>query len=368
MRTTHCPGCGAAFQTHAPGEPGFLPPEAAVKSGALCRRCFRLAHYGELESVGKDPRKIDRVIHKAAAKMDLAVLVVDLFDLEGSLTSHWEKILDIPVIIALNKIDLVPPVTPVTETVELVRKIAQKRLPSIAWRGALAVSALKKTGHANLLKEMVYYRGRHHRIGFFGVTNAGKSSLLSQLLPDGHQRPLTSAKPGTTQGTTAWYREDMDLTLQDTPGLTPGTRLTDILCPQCASSLVIKKRVASTFVEMDSGSALLLGGYASLVHEGNEACALSVYPAEGIKVHATNSIKAEELMQTRPDWLGVACPECIKQLAWEERQIDADAGSDVFISGLGWISVRKGEARFRMVYPRGVEVGVRSPHLFGKKA
>lgn len=368
MKLTHCPGCGAPFQNHSPGEPGYLPVEISGKNEPLCRRCFRLKHYGKLESLGKDPKKIDRVIQRAADKLDLAVLVVDLFDLEGSLTPHWQKILDIPVLVALNKIDLIPKVTPVAETVGIVQRIGEERLPSLAWRGTVPVSAVKQTGQNELIKQIIYYRGRHHRVGFFGATNAGKSSLLSQLLSPGQKRPITSSKPGTTQGTTAWYREDLDITLQDTPGLTPGTRLTDQLCPQCASNLVVKKRVISTYLELKPMEAFTLGAYASFIHEGVEACSIAVYPAEGIKVHSTNSSKAQELLQTRPDWLGAYCTDCASRLSFEEHQVTATAGSDIYISGLGWLAVRKGEVRLQIKCPWGVEVGVRTPHLFGKKA
>jgi ribosome biogenesis GTPase A len=367
MRKTHCPGCGAAFQTDSPGEPGFLPSSATGREDAICRRCFRLLHYGRLESAGKDDRRIERSIKDIAVKVDLTVLVVDIFDLEGSLTFDWLKIVRSPVLLALNKIDLLSKKTPVEEVVEAAGNLCRRRLPSLNLRDVIPVSAREKLGLDKLKEAMVLNRGAHHRIGFLGVTNAGKSSLLSRLLPNEQREPTVSNLPGTTQGATRWYLESMDLSLLDTPGFVPGTRLTDIICPECAGRLVIHKRVDSQYVEMAAKTSLMLGGYTVITLMDSSSRAVSVYPAQGIKIHSTNSEKAKLLLDSPPDWLGITCKDCHNKLRWEEREYLVPSGCDFFVSGLGWVAVRNHDARFVVQSPEGVETGVRIPNLIGKK-
>ena len=367
MKKTHCPGCGAVFQTDSPGEPGFLPSSATGRDDAICQRCFRLLHYGRLESPGKDDRRIGRSIMDIAGKMDLAVLVGDIFDLEGSLTPDWGKVIRCPVLLALNKTDLLPKKTPVEEVVEAAENLWHKRLPSLNLRGIFPVSARENLGLDKLNEAMILNRGVHHCIGFLGVTNAGKSSLLSRLLPKQQKEPTVSNLPGTTQGATRWYLDSTDLTLLDTPGWIPGTRLTDILCPECAGRLVVHKRVDSQYVEMANKSSLMLGGYTVITLMDSSSRAVSVYPAQGIKVHSTNSEKAKLLLDSPPDWLGVVCKDCRNKLCWEEREYLVPSGCDFFVSGLGWVAVRNHDARFVVKSPVGVETGVRVPNLIGKK-
>ncbi|HEX2953823.1 MAG TPA: GTPase, partial [Bacillota bacterium] len=249
MSKTHCPGCGAPFQSDKPGEPGFLPPEARERETPICRRCYKLKHYGQLESFGRSNQRIRDTVHKTGHELDLAVLVVDLFDLEGSLHQEWRKLINSPVLLALNKVDLLPKRTPVDEVIEAATKISRARIPDLQWKEVIAVSAETGTGLLQLKERMIYRRGRNHRIGFFGVTNTGKSSLLSRFLPLDQSRPTISNRPGTTQGATSWYVTDDDLTLIDTPGWVPGTRLTDLLCPDCSGKLIVKSKIISKYLD-----------------------------------------------------------------------------------------------------------------------
>ncbi|HHZ20490.1 MAG TPA: hypothetical protein GX391_08300 [Firmicutes bacterium] len=367
MKKTHCPGCGAPFQATDPGAPGFLPPEAQERPDAICRRCYRLKHYGQLESAGRSSVKIERVIRQAMAGIDLAVLVADVFDLEGSFATGWVELIKAPVLVALNKIDLLPAKTPVDEVATIAEKIWAKRLPDLGLRGVIPVSAKKSRGLTRLREEIVLNRGKHHRIGFFGVTNVGKSSLLTRFLGEDAVRPTVSSAPGTTQGVTHWYDQQRDMTFYDTPGWAPGSRLTDLVCPECAGRLVVKERVHSKFLQLSPGGVLMLGPYAMLTLASGDSCNFSVYPAENIALHVTNPVKAGELLANSPGWLGSICDGCKKNLAWQEQDFTVPAGCDLYLSGLGWLTPRSTAAKMKLRWPAGVEAGVRQPNLFGRK-
>lgn len=367
MSKTHCPGCGAPFQSDKPGEPGFLPSEAKDRENPICRRCYRLRHYGQLESFGRSTERISGTVQKVGHELDLAVLVVDLFDLEGSLNQDWRKLINVPVVLALNKVDLLPKRTPVAEVIEAVKQISRERIPELQWKEIVAVSAAKGSGLPLLKEQIIYRRGRNHRIGFFGVTNTGKSSLLSRFLPPNQPRPTISNRPGTTQGVTSWYIPEDDLTFIDTPGWTPGNRLMDKLCPDCSGRLVVKSEVVSKYLDLGSKAAVLMGSFALLENIGQAPATVVAYTSESVRIHPTNIEKAHSLLENPPDWLAVPCQKCGEISAWQCRDFDVSAGSDLYISGLGWFAVRKADAHLRLRFPEGVETGLRRPTLFGGK-
>lgn len=367
MSKTHCPGCGAPFQSDQPGEPGFLPPEAKERENPICRRCYKLKHYGQLESYGRSSKRIRDTVQKTGRELDLAILVVDLFDIEGSLNQDWVRLIDVPVILALNKVDLLPKRTPVSEVIEAATQISRERIPELNWKEVVAVSAETGAGLQQLKERMIFRRGRHHRIGFFGVTNTGKSSLLTRFLPAHQPKPTISNRPGTTQGSTSWYIPEDDLTLVDTPGWVPGTRLTDRLCPDCSGKLIVKSKIVSKYLDLESGASILLGAFAQVVNVNQMPAAIVAYVAENVNIHPTNSAKANTLLESTPEWLTSPCQECRQPMKWKTYEMNVPAGCDLYVSGLGWFAVRKGDAHLRLRAPEGVEVGVRRPTLFGGK-
>lgn len=92
------------------------------------------------------------------AGIDLAVLVADVFDLEGSFATGWVELIKAPVLVALNKIDLLPAKTPVDEVATIAEKIWAKRLPDLGLRGVIPVSAKKSRGLTRLREEIVLNR------------------------------------------------------------------------------------------------------------------------------------------------------------------------------------------------------------------
>ena len=46
-----CIGCGVTIQTEDPKMEGYAPPASLDKEELICRRCFRLRNYNELQPV-----------------------------------------------------------------------------------------------------------------------------------------------------------------------------------------------------------------------------------------------------------------------------------------------------------------------------
>ncbi|MDH5042638.1 ribosome biogenesis GTPase YqeH, partial [Enterococcus faecalis] len=46
-----CIGCGAELQSDDQNKPGYVPASSLKKEDVICKRCFRLKHYNEIQDV-----------------------------------------------------------------------------------------------------------------------------------------------------------------------------------------------------------------------------------------------------------------------------------------------------------------------------
>ncbi|EEL0961949.1 ribosome biogenesis GTPase YqeH, partial [Listeria monocytogenes] len=46
-----CIGCGAVIQTEDPDKIGYAPKSSLNNEQVICKRCFRLKHYNEIQDV-----------------------------------------------------------------------------------------------------------------------------------------------------------------------------------------------------------------------------------------------------------------------------------------------------------------------------
>ncbi|NLY88938.1 MAG: hypothetical protein GX085_04880 [Firmicutes bacterium] len=379
MKNRVCSGCGVALQSRDPAAPGFIPAEKAG-TGLLCRRCYRLVHYGSFEGTetGAD---LPGLVRAVAGKAGLALLVADFFDLEGSLAPDWPSLLSRRIILLVNKGDLIPPRTSREEVSGWAGALWGKRFPSHGLEAVKTVSAVERgfgpEGGINFRSIPVPPGGK---VVIAGVTNTGKSSLLRRLLGAGTAKaagrarakapvaPVVSAYPGTTQGVTGWVLEKYGVKLLDTPGLVPGTRMTDHLCPACAGKLLPSRRLNVKLWDLPPGGTVLFGNLAACRNLSSSSRTMVFFAGDRLTLHRTSGGKAETLLAQAPDWLRAACPECP---GWSGRRleqvVEIEPGQEFYISGLGWLGVKKEPAALHLLVPEKVETGLR-PALFGGSA
>ncbi|NLZ45000.1 MAG: hypothetical protein GX894_09095, partial [Clostridia bacterium] len=173
------------------------------------------------------------------------------------------------------------------------------------------------------------------------------------------------AYPGTTQAVTTWVLEKYGVELFDTPGLVPGTRMTDHLCPACAGQLLPRRRLNVKLWELPPGGAVLFGNLAACRNLSSSPRTMVFFAGDRLTLHRTSGGKAEALIAQAPDWLRAACPECP---GWNGRRleqvVEIQPGQEFYISGLGWLGVKKEPAALHLLVPEKVEAGLR-PALLG---
>ncbi|XP_017687186.1 PREDICTED: nitric oxide-associated protein 1 [Lepidothrix coronata] len=225
-----CSGCGAELQCADGGAPGFMPAEkyrsllsegAAGLRGAVCQRCWALAHYGRALRLQLPPDEHRRVVSEALRRPPrhgrgpLLLYVLDVLELPDPVLPQVPALLGpgVPasgVLVVGNKVDLLPADAPG----HLGR--LRKRVAEACARAGLAGAALvdirlvsAKTGFG--MEGLV---SRLHRswkcagdVYLLGATNSGKSTLFNTLLrsdycksraPDIVDRATVSPWPGTT--------------------------------------------------------------------------------------------------------------------------------------------------------------------------
>lgn len=73
-----CIGCGAVIQTEDPDKIGYAPKSSLNNEQVICKRCFRLKHYNEIQDVALTDDDFLRILNQISSKQALIVYVVDI--------------------------------------------------------------------------------------------------------------------------------------------------------------------------------------------------------------------------------------------------------------------------------------------------
>ena len=236
----------------------------------ICKRCHGLQNFGKVDESlrpgwSNEPaisqQKFRELLRPISQKPAVIVALVDLFDFTGSVLRELDGIAgDNPVILAANKVDLLPNQMGRHRVENWVRReleyIGVKSLANVG--GAVRLISCKTgTGVFEMLqKARSIADDMDCDVYVVGAANAGKSTLINHILGYDENKKVgkiragnrnafkgaltTSPLPGTTL---KFIKVDLGdgKNLIDTPGLlVPGT-LTQILTPEELKIVVPKK-------------------------------------------------------------------------------------------------------------------------------
>ena len=359
-----CPGCGARLQTESPDKPGYVPERALGREDAICQRCFRIKHYNDAAQVAVDQDDFLRMLSGIAATDSLVVHIVDLFDFEGSVISGLQRFVgNNPVLLVVNKIDLLPKSTNWNRIMAWVRRQAKQ----LGLRPAEIVlcSAAKRTGFERVVEAIRTLRGGRD-IYVVGATNVGKSTLINRLIRDYSDldRELTVSRyPGTTLDQIRIPLDD-GRHIIDTPGIVYPYRLTELVPKSVLPRLLPERPLRPLVYQLNPRQTLFFGALARFDFVRGEPQSFTIYISPAMHVHRTKLERADEVYAEHRG--GLLSPPDADELdllpPWTRHSLRVPPGSrtDISISGLGWIRANSEAGAYVEVYaPKGVHVILR---------
>lgn len=360
-----CAGCGVAIQIEDPKKPGYAPKSALNRDVIVCQRCFRIKHYNEVAPVEMDDDDFLRILHGVGATDSLVVMVVDIFDFQGSWLRGLPRFAGKnPILLVGNKVDLLPKNINLNRVRNWMQHEAKER--GLRPEDVVLVSAQKGVGIDELLARISQLR-KGRDVYIVGVTNVGKSTLINRILHDYGAADLeitTSPFPGTTLDKIEIPLED-GRNIYDTPGIINRDQIGHMVTPQDLRKLTPTARINPKVYQLNEGQTLFLGGLARVDFVRGAHQPFVVYVANNLYIHRTKLENADEVLAKHHGELlqPPTGPEAVKQLppfVKHSFKIPVGSSMDVFISGLGWVSLQGKHDAYVVVHaPKGVSVGLR---------
>ncbi|MCK5761265.1 MAG: ribosome biogenesis GTPase YqeH [Candidatus Izimaplasma sp.] len=343
MEELHCIGCGSVIQSNDITKPGYVPKSKLTEGNEdiICRRCFRLKNYNEVTPLQITSDDYFNIISEIGYKKALIVMIIDIFDIEGSLIPQIPKLTNYnDLIIIANKTDLLPKSVKEPKLLHHLKKIiADNEIKPLE---VLLMSATKYKNIDSIF-EKIMKRAKGKDIYVVGATNVGKSTFINTLLKsyaDSKKDIITvSFFAGTTLNLIKIPFGDNFII--DTPGLINDNQITHYLSPKALKVVTPKKEIKPKGFQLDSNQTLFFGGLARIDFIEGERTSFVCYTSEFINIHRTKLEKADDLYEKQ-----------VRKLLTPPFEIDNDfplkghsftiksvTKQDVVLPGLGFVTV-----------------------------
>ncbi len=297
MEELHCIGCGSIIQTEDTSKPGYVPKSKLTEENEdiICRRCFRLKNYNEVTPLKITSDDYFNIISEIGTKKALIVMVIDIFDIEGSLIPQMPKLTNYnDLVIIANKTDLLPKSVKEPKLLHHLRKIIADN--ELKPRNIYLMSAVKYKNIDYIIDEITgYARGKD--IYIVGATNVGKSTFINTLLKSyaSSEKDIitTSFYAGTTLNLIKIPFGNSSII--DTPGLINDNQITNYLSPKALKVVTPKKEIKPKVFQLDSKQTLFFGGLARIDFLEGEKTSFVCFTSEFMKIHRTKLENADDL-------------------------------------------------------------------------
>lgn len=358
-KSTTCSGCGAYLQSFNEHLPGYIPPETSLREPPLCRRCYRIRHYGDIQVVEVSTCAQEEEIRGLTEQPGLVLYVIDGFDIQGSLIEGLTKYTgNHEVMVIVNKTDVFPKEVKLYYLKEWVNKLVIGQ--GITPKGVLFVSAKSGVGMDKLINLLETTKGKTAYV--LGRANVGKSTLLNRLSKQlGSVEPFTTSRvPGTTLGLAEVHitlPSGRFVDLVDVPGLIQSGRITDVLCPDCLHAVLPNSRLRPRVFQLNPGQSLWIGGLARFDFKEGAPQSVVCYVSNDLVIHRTKLERAGDFgREHMEDILQIPCTGCRQKMGElhpaevtigrSETQKQASVAYirtrhavDIVLPGLGWLAL-----------------------------
>ncbi|GAB3050620.1 ribosome biogenesis GTPase YqeH [Virgibacillus ainsalahensis] len=366
MEKIFCQGCGIEIQTSDSGAPGYTPQSSLNKENLLCKRCFRLKHYNEIQDVSITDDDFLKMVSSIRDAQGLVVHVIDIFDVDGSLIKSLPRIIgNNPIILVGNKIDLLPKSTNNRKLIQWLRSSAKEA--GIKVKDVFLISSSKGFGIEELTTEIEHYR-ENKDVYIVGTTNVGKSTFINRLIKqsNGIEDVITTSYfPGTTLGFIEIPLDD-DTALIDTPGIVNKQQMAHYVSNQDLKLITPNKEIKPRIYQLDEHQTLFFGGLARLDFIKGEKQSFVCYFSNQLPIHRTKLDNADTLYENHiGELLSPPDDETMDKLPdlTESTFRITENKMDIVFPGLGWVSITGRDVTVAAHSPKNVAVSVRKSLL-----
>lgn len=298
-----CAGCGALLQDKDKNKEGYTKNI----NSKFCERCFRIKNYNEYQIVNKKNEDFNAIFNKIEKSQDLVLLLVDVLNLDA-----LEKIeLSNDIILVITKKDIWP-----------FNNINYKIKNNLNIVDKITISSLKNYNMDELLEKIKKYK-KTKNVYVVGFTNAGKSTMINKMLHNYSLNEATltiSAMPSTTLDFLNISIDD-DLTIIDTPGLIEKGNICNILEPQTLKKIMPTKKIKPKIYQIKTKQSIIVSDIFRLDTSSNVLTFIMSNDLTFDRVYKENDMLNN----------------------FNKKTLNVPENSDIVISGLGFIKVKKSE-------------------------
>lgn len=356
-----CIGCGITIQTEDPVSEGYAPPSSLTNEELVCRRCFRLRNYNELQPVSLTGDDFLSILNGIGEKDGIVVKIVDIFDFNGSWISGLQRFVgDKPILLIGNKMDLLPKSINPNRLINWMKMEASKL--GLKPIDVLLVSAYKGYGMEKALAAIDKTR-RGKDVYVVGCTNTGKSTFINRIIKGetGVGEVITTSHfPGTTLDLVKIPLDD-GKAIYDTPGIINDHQIAHHLDESDLKAITPKSELKPKTFQLNPAQTLFVGGLARFDFIAGERSSFLIYASNALQIHRTKLENADALYEKhRGVMLSPPSEKSIENMPPLVRHEFSmkNEKTDIVISGLGWITIQK-HAVVAVYAPKGVDVVLR---------
>lgn len=361
----YCHGCGYHLQTEKKEDLGYIKKIDESKDVHYCLRCYNMIFRNQPPEKFLEENKYWELFDEISSNKCLKILVLDIFNLEGSIIKKViQKLKNNKVLLVLNKRDILPKLIKDQKIINNV--LENEEIQKLDIVDTIVVSSKKKYNIDELLNSINVNRNNKD-VYLIGAANVGKSSLLNALINavvgDNKEYISTSYFAGTTLGIINVPLDEKN-NLIDTPGLINEEDLTMHLDKESLEIIIPKKEIRLVTYQLNEEQTIFLTGFVQLDYIQGNKQGVTIYASNQIDIHRTKLENAKEIRKKHLGEKLLSPPNKneLKELKFKTIKIEIPKGNyDIVISGLGWINIKNENSlkKYEITVPEKISIKVR---------
>jgi len=363
-----CYSCGAILQSDDPTKEGYVKKETLENPSQnflFCDKCFEAERYHGSTAEVHVTEEYLNILRKGKENHSLFVYVVNVFSFESAFSPKINEVIkDENLIVVANKFDTMP----IGTSKEHVKDYVIHRFKVCGLRvkpeNVVIASSLEEESAKEVL-ELIYEKKGNSDVYLLGSKQAGKSTLLSNLLK--YYSNVSQQKIQTFHNVDG---EDGDMvkiplskraSIYDTPGFVVMSTLLYSIPKSKIKNLNISKPIEAKEISLFKGQALYVGGFGFIELLDGEKTKFSCYFSDKIKL-STSTIHRNPVKKyfdwTKSGKLYPFIPSItsIKDFDVYDLDISEKNNRDIGILGLGWVKFVANNQKFRVYVPHNVAI------------